>query len=371
VRGVTKLRNEIYVLHGQFSYTTPPPGICVYEDRHPFRLQRKIKIEEILNPTNIGSSEKENCLFVHDIYDRNVWKITREMDGQHKIVKLLKDDYKSVIMSALSDGRLLLFCHTEFSLKIYGSDATVLRSISLPTDISCIQHAVETSVGNFIVLHDSSVRKSKEEKEAKEHLVKNKEKKVGELGSDGQWHILGPEDMDGKDEFEPMKGKILIKGKKEEEEEEKEEEKEEEEESGSRERESIEKEKEAKEERERGPNETTKEVVWCISELNSNGDVIRRFVSSNEKQKLENPMKLALDSDDQVCATDRANDRVILFDSDLKWNRIICLTKNEDNEEEEEGRAFMPQTLCYDDEKKQLIVGGYGGLVNIYTFSRI
>ena len=55
--GVTKLRNEIYILldarDGVLS------RIRGFNDRYPFRLQTEIKAEEINGPTDIGSSEKE------------------------------------------------------------------------------------------------------------------------------------------------------------------------------------------------------------------------------------------------------------------------------------------------------------------------
>jgi len=40
--------------------------IRVYEDREPFHFQKDIVAEEIKDPTNIVSSEKENCLYVTD-----------------------------------------------------------------------------------------------------------------------------------------------------------------------------------------------------------------------------------------------------------------------------------------------------------------
>ena len=39
------------------------------------------------------------------------------------------------------------------SLKIYGSDATLLQTIKLPSEIYFPKHAVKTSVGNFILLY--------------------------------------------------------------------------------------------------------------------------------------------------------------------------------------------------------------------------
>ncbi len=106
--------------------------------------------------------------------------------------------------------------------------------------------------------------------------------------------------------------------------------------------------------------------------------VIRRFVPSNETQQLNYPQYLSIDSDDQVFVADTGNDRVILLDSDLKWKCILCPTKDE-----EERKIRFPWRLCYDEEKKQLIVGGAGGIaftkvaandedfgVNVYNLSR-
>ena len=99
-------------------------------------------------------------------------------------------------------------------------------------------------------------------------------------------------------------------------------------------------------------------MKWGISELTRDGQmVIRRFIPSNETQQLNDPHYLSLDSDDQVFVADNENDRVILLDSDLKWNRILCPTK----EETEETKIRRPWRLCYDEEKKQLIVGGFRG----------
>ena len=84
-------------------------------------------------------------------------------------------------------------------------------------------------------------------------------------------------------------------------------------------------------------------MKWVISELTRDGQmVIRRFIPSNETQKLNDPRYLSLDSDDRVFVADTGNDRVILLDSDLKWNRILCPTK----EEEEETKIRMPWRLC-------------------------
>src|SRR6218665_1047272 len=95
IRGVTKLRNEIYILLD--ARDGVPSRIRVFDDQYPFRFQTEIKSEEISNPTDIGSSEKENCLYVGDYTEKCVWKITRETDDQHTIIKWLTTDYRPCV----------------------------------------------------------------------------------------------------------------------------------------------------------------------------------------------------------------------------------------------------------------------------------
>lgn len=77
-------------------------------------------------------------------------------------------------------------------------------------------------------------------------------------------------------------------------------------------------------------------------------------------------MYFVLNSDDRVLVADTENNRVILLDSDLKWTRSICPTN-----EEKETRIKLPCRLCYDEDMKQLITGGfYNNHVYIYTISQ-
>ena len=93
--------------------------------------------------------------------------------------------------------------------------------------------------------------------------------------------------------------------------------------------------------------------MHVLSELTRDGQmVVRRFIPSNEMQKLIHPAYLALDSDDQVFVADSGKDRIVLLDSDLKRNRIICPTK------QEKGIDTHFQRICYDKEKKHLIGTG-------------
>lgn len=150
LHGVTKLRNKIYLLcllrHGV-------DVIRVLEDRPPFRLKKEIEIKEISLPWDITSSEKESCLYISDHSENCVWKFARESDDQHKIIKWLTTDYHPRILSVSSDGQLLMINYSSHALMIYGSDAELLRSIPLPREIKYPDHAAETPIGNFVIIH--------------------------------------------------------------------------------------------------------------------------------------------------------------------------------------------------------------------------
>src|SRR6218665_3462800 len=144
VRGLTKLRNEIYVL-GQSLF-------LVFEDRTPFLFRRKIEFKETLCPYEIGSSEKENCLYVADQEANCIWKITG--GDQYNTSKWLTTDSAPLNMSLSSKDQLMVITESSSTLSIYGSNAELIQSIQLPRDIIDPTHAVEKSIGNFISLHE-------------------------------------------------------------------------------------------------------------------------------------------------------------------------------------------------------------------------
>src|SRR6218665_2004219 len=115
-------------------------------------------------------------------------------------------------------------------------------------------------------------------------------------------------------------------------------------------------------------NRRRQEMTPIISEFTRDGQmVIRRFIPSDETQQLNNCEYLLIDSDDRVFVVDEGNHRVILLDSDLKWNQILCPTKKD----EEEQNIRWPRNLFYDEEMKRLIVCRYSnGHINVYTLSR-
>ena len=304
VYGVTKLRNEIYLLCRSAS-SSGSNVINVFDDGNPSRLQRKINIKQIDFPTDMGSSEKDNCLYVCDFYVRAIWKITKESDGEHNVIMWLTIGYKPSILSVSSEGQLFVLSYTKSNrsiMKVYESDATLIESIQLPEDIGDLHHTVENFNGNFIVSSYTEEEEEEEEEEGEEEE------------EDGEW-VEKKEGHSGSSRTKRRKMKINS----------------------------------------------------VVSELTRDGQkVIRRFKAVNKEQRLRGHSFISLDSDDRVFVIDPGNQRVILLDSNLKWNQVLCPVT------EQETKIVRPLKLFYDGEKKQLIVGGCseGEGVNVYNLSR-
>lgn len=101
---------------------------------------------------------------------------------------------------------------------------------------------------------------------------------------------------------------------------------------------------------------------WGVCEVNRDGQILHRFSAKNGRQQaLDEPLHVAVDSDQRVFVADYRNNRVIQFDSELNWIRI-ALTKDSDAIEE-------PSRLCCDGDKKQLLVGQTEGNLGLYSIS--
>lgn len=290
--GVTKLRNEIFVLC-RSNYRC---AIRIFEGQSPFRKKAKIEETNTLDLLDMGSSEKENCIYITECRTGNVLKLTKETDDQYLLANWLKTHFMPNNLSVSSEGHLLMIKHRSPSLMIYGPDATLIRAVPLPSNIEDPHHAVETSVGNFIIIHDEEDNEMRMARLAKER----ERPKV-------RWGLSVP---------------------------------------------------------------MRRVLKSVVSELTKDGrTIIRRFVSFD--QELKYPEYISLDSDDRVFVTDNWNHRVILLDSDLRWNQIICSA----SEEKEETNIPETRRLYYDAEMKLLIIGGLLGTCrpnefDIYTLSR-
>lgn len=106
--------------------------------------------------------------------------------------------------------------------------------------------------------------------------------------------------------------------------------------------------------------ELNRQEFSAVSEVSSNGAIIRCFVLQNEEINSpafseEEKGYLFVDSQDRVFVADANNGRVILLDSNLQLNRILVPLKSGRNKDPP---IRMPRRLFYDEETNHLIVGG-------------
>lgn len=148
--GVTKLQNTILVIS-----RAPETVIQVFKDQNPFCLQKTIEQSEILWPEDIVSSEKQGCVYISDKESKCIWKIRSKTDHHYEVTNWCNAGFPFT-MSVSSDGQLAMVRSDYLRpvLEIHNSDATLLCSINLPRYIQNPRHAVETSTGSFVILHD-------------------------------------------------------------------------------------------------------------------------------------------------------------------------------------------------------------------------
>jgi len=149
---VTKLKNRIYAV-----YESPGCEMRVYEDQTPFHLVMEMNLYEIAGPHDLASCNREDCLYVTDSYGQNVWKIRRNMNDNSFVTdKWLPSKGLPYTLSVNDDGQLLMVRQylPLSSLEIRDSDCRLLLFVLLHNDIHLPWHAVETPIGNFIILHE-------------------------------------------------------------------------------------------------------------------------------------------------------------------------------------------------------------------------
>lgn len=140
-----------------------PNSLGVYYDSYPFPLQYEIPMEEIWNPEDIAANTKNQCLYVSDMHDKCIWEINL---ADHQVTKWLSNIDWPFTLSVSSDGHLLSLRdrptqqnkqqskrQQRCKLEIYGSEARLIRSLSLPSDIQKPLHAIQKPNGQFIILH--------------------------------------------------------------------------------------------------------------------------------------------------------------------------------------------------------------------------
>lgn len=167
VRGITKLRNRLYILclrkSGLASSSYPICSVLnVFESKNPHTFLKKIELNEITFPTDIVSNESENALFISAYVGKDrpcVGKIRQHDDFKQNAILWLNlgPEFRPLSLSISPDGQLVMVSKTpSVTLRVYEPDPRICLSIGLHEDIVNPLHAVKSSTGNFIISHQIS-----------------------------------------------------------------------------------------------------------------------------------------------------------------------------------------------------------------------
>ena len=110
----------------------------------------KIELKGMKNPEDMASSKLSRSIFISDRENRCLWRI--QMLGRE--ISRWKVDGEPWRMSISSSGVLVVNVRRDGRqhLHLYrSSDVMLMESISLPTGIKVMSHAVQMSNGNFII----------------------------------------------------------------------------------------------------------------------------------------------------------------------------------------------------------------------------
>jgi len=95
-------------------------------------------------------------------------------------------------------------------------------------------------------------------------------------------------------------------------------------------------------------NTELKQLQWQVSEVNTEGQVLRQF-SGSRLSPLDQPEHIAVDSQGNIFVADYRNDRILLLDAQLALRRVII--------DEHQLNDKSPWRLCYKEQSGQLMVG--------------
>lgn len=156
--GITKLRDRIYVLclfRASLDTFGHLSKICVFEDRSPFHMQNEIELEADALLNEMKSCEKQNCLYVLAGKSNCIWKIvpSGQMEREFTWVQCEQNFRPRVLYLSQDDQLVAATAQCPVHLKAYSPNAELLFAIHLHKDIDNACGLVESSNGNFLILH--------------------------------------------------------------------------------------------------------------------------------------------------------------------------------------------------------------------------
>ena len=145
VGGVTSLGDDVFVLRSDAQQK-----IEVY-DAKTFTLQRHITVSGLGdNPQMFASCSHNNCLYATDWQNSGIHRV--DLSGSNAVMKWSVARCPAGL-SVNSEHNLLVVSYAERKLQIFTTHGTLLQDVQLQADIERPWHAVQLSVGQFLVSH--------------------------------------------------------------------------------------------------------------------------------------------------------------------------------------------------------------------------
>jgi len=154
IKGVTRLRNRIYVVCDESNV------IAVFTSEPPFTRLQDIVVDGLQSRWDIAASVDIGCLYVPDPCSRSVWRISVDYGA---VVEWLTGLVAWNVTVTYDDRVVVLVCtdtqETEHDfvwhgeVRVYRADAMVESVVKLSPDITNPWSVVMTSKETFIVSH--------------------------------------------------------------------------------------------------------------------------------------------------------------------------------------------------------------------------
>lgn len=146
VLGVAKLKETLYVLCRSLSSIS----IHVANDFDPERSRKQAPLTEVSSPIDMVASELNNCLYISDRGNKCIWKLTPDL----RLTRWMSRIYQPMTMSISTQGHVIMVRNTNPPvLDVYGSRGELFDQYRIPLVLQSPKHVVETSNGDFVVLH--------------------------------------------------------------------------------------------------------------------------------------------------------------------------------------------------------------------------
>ena len=126
----------------------------VYENRIGFRFvtYKYITLNSISYQDDIVYNIKSKCLYISDSTRRCIWLMTTT--GEPQLTEWLTTLTRICTISLSNEGHLLVLRESQtIIMEVYSLNATLIRTLNLPQDVKDPRHVVQTSAGNFVILH--------------------------------------------------------------------------------------------------------------------------------------------------------------------------------------------------------------------------